>query len=131
MKNQSSDTWRVSTLIIQLSTLLAVAVLAGCASTKVTNRERADYGKLPRPDHILIYDFGASASDIAADSTLAGHTSVPATPPTSEQEALGRELGSSIASRLTAEVREMGMPAVQVSRGTAPQINDIVIRGYL
>jgi hypothetical protein len=131
MKNQTSNMRRVSTLITQLSTLLALVVLAGCASTKVTSSERADYGKLPRPDHILIYDFGASASDIAADSTLAGQTSAPTTPPTSQQEALGRELGSSIAARLTEEVRAMGMPAVQVSRGTAPQLNDIVIRGYL
>jgi uncharacterized protein DUF4410 len=111
--------------------LIGVAILAGCASTKVTNNERLAYGKLPRPDHILIYDFGASASDIAADSSLTGQASPPTAPPTSEQQALGRELGSSIATQLTAAVREMGMPAVQVSRGTAAQLNDIVIRGYL
>jgi hypothetical protein len=113
------------------SCLFGMVVLAGCASTKVTNHERLVYDKLPRPDHILIYNFSASPSDIAADSALAGQTSAPATAPTSEQEALGRELGSSIAARLSEEVREMGMPAVQVSRGTAPQLNDIVIRGYL
>jgi uncharacterized protein DUF4410 len=111
--------------------LFGVVVLAGCASTKVTNHERLVYDKLPRPDHILIYNFSASPSDIAADSALAGQTSAPATAPTSEQDAVGRELGSSIAAQLSAAIREMGLPAVQVSRGTTPQFNDIAIRGYL
>src|SRR5262245_152861 len=113
------------------SCLVGVIVLAGCASTKVTSSERADYGKLPRPDHILVSDFGASLADIPSDSALASQASAPATAPTSEQDALGHRLGSEIAAQLVAAIREMGLPAVQVSRGTAAQINDIVIRGYL
>ena len=40
--------------------LLALVVLAGCASTKVTSQERLVTEKLPRPGHILVYDFSAT-----------------------------------------------------------------------
>ena len=48
-----------------------IGLLAGCASTKVTNRERLVYDQLPKPNQILVYDFAASAADVPADSTLA------------------------------------------------------------
>jgi hypothetical protein len=111
------------------SCLFGVVVLAGCASTKVTSSERADYGKLPRPDHILVYDFGASPADVPSDSALAGQA--PVAVPSTEQATLGRQLGIQIAANLVKEITEMGLPAVQVSQGATPQINDIVIHGYL
>jgi len=115
------------------SGLLALVVLAGCASTKVTNRQShmAANEMLPRPGNILIYDFGATLDDIPADSTLASQVAVPGTPPTGEQSALARQLGIQIAAELAADIREMGLPATQVSKGTTPKLNDIVIRGYL
>jgi len=115
------------------SGLLALMVLAGCASTKVTNREShmgADE-KLPRPGQILIYDFGATLADIPTDSPLASQAAAPATPPSDEQTALARQLGVQIAAELAAAIRQMGLPATQVLKGTTPQLNDIVIRGYL
>jgi hypothetical protein len=57
--------------------------------------------------------------------------SAPATPPTEEQAALGRQLGASIATELVEQIRGMGMPAAQAGPGTRPEINDIVFRGYL
>jgi len=111
--------------------LCALVVLAGCASTKVTSRERLVTEKLPRPGHILIHDFGATPADVPADSTLANQASAPATPPTEEQAALARQWGVAIAAQLVEEIRKMGLPAVQASAGTTPQVNDIVIRGYL
>jgi hypothetical protein len=111
--------------------IVAALLLAGCASTKVTNRERLVYERLARPNQILVYNFAASPADVPADSALTSQSSAPAAPPTDEETALGRELGSTIAAQLVADIQEMGLPAVQVSAPTTPQVNDIVIRGYL
>jgi hypothetical protein len=105
-------------------------IVAGCASTKVTSRERLVTEKMPRPSHVWDYNFSASPADVPADSAYA-QAAAPATPPTEEVAALGRELGSGIAAQLVNEIRAMGMPAELGGPGTNPQVNDIVIRGYL
>jgi hypothetical protein len=118
-------------ICVLASCAIGVMLLAGCASTNVTNRERLVYERLPRPNHIYISDFGASAADIPRDSALAGQVSAPTAPPTSEQAALGRQLGTTIAAELINRIREMGLPAQHGVPGTPLQANDILIRGYL
>jgi hypothetical protein len=111
--------------------LLVALVAAGCASTKMTNRQELVSDILPRPAHIWLYDFVATPSDVPADSVLAGEPNLDKTPQTAEQIAEGKKLGSQIASELVAQIRAMGMPAEQAAAGTKPQLNDLVIRGYL
>jgi hypothetical protein len=111
--------------------LLAVITVAGCASTKVASRQQLVTGRLPRPAHIWVSDFAATPSDVPADSALAGQYAAPAAPQTAEQLAMGRQLGAAIAAQLVEQIRGMGMPAERAAIGTQPQINDIVIRGYL
>jgi hypothetical protein len=110
--------------------LFVMLIAAGCASTQVTSREQLVTEKMPRPGHVWIYDFSASPTDVPADSAYA-QAAAPATPPTEEQAALGRELGIGIAAQLAQQIREMGLNASQAAPGTTPQVNDIVIRGYL
>jgi hypothetical protein len=119
---------KIATII---TCLFAMVVAAGCASTKVTNREVLVTEQLPRPAHIWVYDFAATAADLPANSALAGQISEDAASQTAEQIATGRKLGAQIAAELVEQVRAMGMPAEQAVKGTTPQINDIVIRGYL
>jgi hypothetical protein len=119
---------KLSTIVLCLFVML---VVAGCASTKVTGREQLVTEQLPRPSHIWVYDFVATASDVAADSAFAGQPDLDTTPQTAEQTAEGRKLGNEIAVQLVEQIRAMGMPAAKASAGVAPQINDIVIRGYL
>jgi hypothetical protein len=114
-----------------VSCLFVVSVAVGCASTKVTSREQLVTEQLPRPAHIWVYDFAATAADLPADSTLAGQYSEDSTAQTAEYTAIGRDLGAQIASQLVEQIRGMGLPAARAVAGTAPQINDIVIRGYL
>jgi hypothetical protein len=111
--------------------LSIVIVIAGCASTEVTDRQILVAGKIPRPDHILVHDFVATPADVPADSALAGHSAVQATPQTAEHIATGRRVGAEIATKLVGEIRAMGLPSDHASTGTRPQINDLVIRGYL
>jgi len=111
--------------------LFAMIVVAGCASTKVTEREQYVTGQLPRPANIWVYSFAATASDLPANSAFANQPDLDTTPQTSEQIAEGRRLGDEIAAQLVELIRDMGMPATQAWTSITPQINDIVIRGYL
>ncbi|MGB7971319.1 MAG: DUF4410 domain-containing protein [Candidatus Deferrimicrobiaceae bacterium] len=124
-----SALWR--TLAIIVTGLFGMVVVAGCASTKVTNREELVTGQLPRPAHIWVYNFAATPTDVPADSALAGKTSEHGTPQTAEHIAMGRKLGALVATELVDQIRSMGMPAEHVVTGTKPQINDLVIRGYI
>ena len=112
--------------------LLAVAVVAGCASTEVSERQEYKGGKIPRPGHIWIYDFAATPAEVPANSALAGQSVEHPTPQTPEQIELGRKLGEEIAVQMVEEIRGgMGLPAKRASSQTKPEINDLVIRGYL
>jgi len=111
--------------------LLALLVIAGCASTKVTSRDEAAVGKLPRPNTIWVYDFAATPADVPEESALAGQHSEHNPPQTAEQIKTGRQLGAEIDAELVEQISGMGMPAEHAVTGTKPQINDLVIRGYL
>jgi len=118
--------------IITLGACLLAALFAtGCASTKVSNQQTLVTGQLPRPGNILVYNFAATPADVPADSALANQPDVDTTTQTPEQIAEGRKLGAQIATELVAQIQAMGMPAQQVPAGTQPQLNDLVIRGYL
>jgi hypothetical protein len=110
--------------------LLALLFVAGCASTKVSDRQQLVTGPLPRPNNILVYDFVATPADVPADSALAGQKSEHSTPQTTEQIEAGRKVGAQIAAKLVELIRGMGMPAEHVSTAQ-PQLNDLVFRGYL
>jgi hypothetical protein len=110
--------------------LLAALLAAGCASTQVTNQQSNVTGPIPRPATIWVYDFAATPADVPANSVLAGED-LDTTPQTPEQIAEGRKLGDQIATELVAQINQMGMPAGVASPETQPQVNDIVLRGYL
>ena len=103
--------------------------LVGCASTKISNKERLVYEYLPKPNHIYVYDFSASPADVAKDSAIAG--SAPAVAATPEQVAIGQQIGTTMRAQLVDSIREMGLPAEQGVFGQNMQPNDIVIRGYI
>lgn len=107
--------------------LFALIVVAGCASTKTTEQHPIDIGKIPRPDHILVYDFVATPRDAPTDSDI----TVESEPQTPEQIEAGRQLGAQIAKQLVADIQGMGLPAVEATSGISPQVGDVVIRGYL
>lgn len=109
-----------------------LAVLAGCASTNVTQQTpMVSSPGLARPNQIWVYDFIADPSQIPADSSISAGLSAPTTPPTAADLETGRQLGALIAKDLAADIQAMGLPAVQAGPGAAPQVGDGVIRGYL
>ena len=112
------------------SCLVAMVVVTGCASTKMTNREQLVTGPLPKPNHILVYNFVATPADVPPDSVLASEPDLDTTPQTPEQIEEGRKLGAQIATELVQQILALGMPAELASTGMQPQLNDLVIRGY-
>jgi hypothetical protein len=111
--------------------LFALVVIGGCASTEVSSRQEYRGGKIPRPAHIWLYDFASTPAEVPAGSALAGQPVEHPTPQTAEQIAMGRKVGEAIASQLAEEIRGMGLPAEQASIRAKPEVNDLVIRGYL
>jgi len=111
--------------------MLVLLPFTAHAGTKITERNEIVTEKVPKPDHIWVYDFAAAAADLPPDSVLAGQVSAHSKPQTSEQIATGRKVGAEIAADLVKQIQAMGMPAEHATSKTKPQINDIVIHGYL
>ena len=110
--------------------LLALVVVAGCASSDVTAR-RSSVGdeQLARPGRIIVHSFAATPDDIPADSTITGQYDRRETPQTSQEVAVGRKLGDLVATRLVGEILKLGLPAERAGSGPAPQLGDLVIKG--
>jgi hypothetical protein len=117
----------VKTLNRAAPLLLALTLLAGCASTEVTSRQRYAGPTLARPDRIVVNEFGATPAEVPSHSALADEAAAP-TPQTPEDVEVGRKLGAEVARQLTAELRGMGLPAVQGSEQAA-QPGDVVVDG--
>jgi len=111
--------------------LAAILMTAGCASTDVASQKPSFAGKLPRPDHIWVYDFAAADGDIPDHSDFAGHQSEHTTPQTAHQVEVGRKMGALIANELIARIRAMGLQADHGRTSTRPKVNDLVLHGYL
>lgn len=111
--------------------LFAFVLVAGCASTQVTNETPMTAPGLARPNQIWVYPFVAAASDMPSDSSLAGQVGAPSTPPTPEEIETGRKYGAMIAQELVKDIQNMGMPAIEAGPGSSPQVGDGVIRGYI
>ena len=101
------------------ASLVAVLALAACAKTQVTGRQAPYQGKLPRPDHLFVYDFAATPGR-PSESALANHPSVVTAPQTPQQIELGREVGAELANALVSDLVAMGMPAEQGTRASVP-----------
>jgi Domain of unknown function (DUF4410) len=114
-----------------LLTLYTLLFLAGCSSSRITEHQIFLKERIPRPAHIWVYDFAATAADIPAESVLSGQDFQHPESQTAEQIEKGRKAGAAVASELVTEIRAMGMPAERASQGTTQEINDIVIRGYI
>jgi Domain of unknown function (DUF4410) len=109
--------------------MLALAVLAGCASAKVTSTHPYTGAQLARPDRILVDDFGATAGDVPGDSALAAEPT-DAMPQTAQEAELGQKLGAEVAKQLALDLRDMGLPGVQAAGQAPAQPGDLVVKGF-
>lgn len=122
-----------SSLVVAFVTMYmgTLLLLTGCASTKVLSHERLVAAPLPQPNHIWVYDFAATPSDVPPNSGFAEPRFRPAQLQTPNDVAAGRTAGAELAAKLVDELREMNLPAEQASGNTQPQLNDLILRGYV
>src|SRR5271154_7340102 len=92
--------------------LLSLVVVAGCASTTVTQQTPMTSPGLARPNQIWVYNFVANPADMPPNASIGGEVGAPSTPPTAEEIAEGRQLGALIATELVADIQAMGLPAI-------------------
>jgi hypothetical protein len=114
-----------------LPLVFALALVAGCASTNVTQSTPMAQPGLARPNRIWVYNFIANPADMPADSSIRNQISPSSTPQTPDQIQEGRRLGAIIAQDLVADINAMGLNAVQAGYRASPQVGDGVIRGYI
>ncbi len=110
---------------------LAAVSIAACASTKVTSKQ-SDIGnqKLARPDHIYVYDFAATPTDLSAADASSAQYATPSSPQSAKEIETGRKLGNLVAKNLAQKIQAMGLPGFTADASTKPAVGDIVIRGY-
>ena len=90
------------------SCLLVLLVVNACASAQTTGRRSFDGDQnLARPTRIIVYDFAATADDVAASSAITGRYKRRSTPQTAYDIRLGRELGHQVAVALVKNFREL------------------------
>jgi len=114
-----------------ISIFFALTVLAGCASTSVTQQTPVASPDLARPKQIWVYDFIADPARIPTDSSIGPGVSAPSKPLTADELETGRRLSAIIAKSLVTDIQAMGLSAVQAGPGAAPKVGDGVLRGYL
>ncbi|MFZ0826621.1 MAG: DUF4410 domain-containing protein [Verrucomicrobiia bacterium] len=109
----------------------ALVVITGSAFADITNRVVLVTGPIPQPAQVWVYNFAATPADVPANSALAGQPDLDTTPQTADQIAEGKKLGAEIAAELVADIQKLGMPAAPATTDTKPQLNDLVLRGYI
>jgi hypothetical protein len=114
--------------------MFVLLLASGCASTEVTQRQYSASTNLPRPAHILVYDFTADPALVPPQSSFAASGALSPYGMTTQALGLTAQLGAEIARQVTQALQRAGLPAVQVggvaAGQPAMQVNDIAIHGY-
>ena len=110
--------------------LFVLFTMAGCSSTEITEHQPYEGEKLARPDRMIVHDFIATPADVSPDSAFAAELAGADGSMTTEQIEAGRKLGAEVAKALVANLRDLGLPAVQAEGQAVPRVHDIVLRGY-
>ena len=98
---------------------LALAGLAGCARTSVEQGDVKALG-LPRPQLIIVHDFGVSPSAVALDTAIGSRLleAMKGNPEADEQLKIGQEVAGVVTENLVKEISKLGIPAVEAAKAT-------------
>ena len=96
---------------------LALAGLAGCARTSVEHVNVKALG-LPRPQLIIVHDFGVSPSAVALDTAIGSRIleAVKGNPEADEQLKIGQAVARVVTENLVKEISKLGIPAVEAAK---------------
>ncbi len=110
---------------------LALAGVAACARTSVQDLNvRA--GGLPRPQMVVVHDFGVSAGDVSLNSGIGSRIMqmVKDTPASEEELKLGREVARIVTDHLVKEINKTGMAAFPASATVQMVGPSLAIEGH-
>lgn len=110
---------------------LALAAVVGCARTSVENVNVRAVG-LPRPQLIVVHDFGVTPADVALDSAIGARLlQMARETPASEQELkIGRNVAKVVAETLVKELNKTGIPTVAAAAATPVAGPSLAIDGH-
>jgi len=98
-----------------LGTAFAVALLSGCAPTKVTPVQSYQGAQMPRPNVVVITDFLASPDTVKVDTGIGARmrNRLSGTSQSTQQTEDDRKVTAKISQILVAEINKLGLPAIQ------------------
>ena len=112
---------RVVTVLKGSAAALVLASLAaGCASTKATTSMQYN-GALPRPMHIVVYQFATSPDEVQLDRspTAVAQWKLSGTSSTQERADVAHAVAKVLATKLVAKIQALGLPA-ELGNGPPP-----------
>jgi hypothetical protein len=98
-----------------LLAFMMLAIAFGCAPTNV-QQESPTLTQLPRPDHILVYDFAVSPDEVKLDTGLSAdlmqkYQEHKGASRTAEEIKLGHKVADAVAEELVKKIRSYGLMA--------------------
>jgi hypothetical protein len=111
-----SPTRQSRTLGAAGAAMIALA-LSGCAPSHVATTEAYQGAKLPRPDVVVVADFGVASEGVELDRGLGSRAEriLEGGSSADEQRRVGRSVANAVSQTLVAELRAAGLPAVRAS----------------
>jgi hypothetical protein len=117
-----------------LLTALTLAVLAGCAPTNVQQTIETT-SALPRPNHILVYDFAVSPDEVKLDEGLSAELRqryepyLNGSPRTAQELKIGHSVAYVVADELVKKIQSDGLWAERAMGYPTNRGNTLLIKG--
>lgn len=108
----------------------AAAVLAGCASTNVSDQNQHE-GFLPRPSQVYIYNFAVSPDEVKLGTGIAADIEdwSKKTPRTVQERAIGQQVSEALAKHLVSEIQNLGFVALRANGAPPVSGNVLAVQG--
>jgi len=118
-----------------LLTFIMLAVAAGCAPTKVQQKDMT-VTRLPRPDRILVYDFAVSPDEVKLDTGLSAdimhkYEEHKGTSRTAEEIKVGHKVADALAEELVKKIRSYGLMAERAFGLPSGKGKILMVKGQL
>jgi len=110
--------------------LFILLAASGCSSTSVNDHNEYRGADLARPGRILVYNFTANPAEVPPESEFSATHAVQQSAPSVQELDMTAGLGAEVARQVVAQLDDAGLPAVLAAGQLAPQVNDIMIRGF-
>jgi hypothetical protein len=109
--------------------LLVVVLCVGCARARVKNVQEFRAQPVPRPARIVVFDFYTGGTDVRLGTGPRRSVRRAVRPQVDEADLVAEAVADTLANRLVADIRALGLPAERATGTTLPGTNDLVIQG--